>query len=58
MFNILKKSSKCKNCGEWSYDDERQNNFVLEEKLNKIKELLNRQDDEVPLDKIREIMNE
>lgn len=51
-----KKSSKCKNCGEWSFDEHRKEPFVLENKLKEISKLLNKKDDEVDLNKIREIV--
>lgn len=60
MFEGLyfKKSSKCKNCGEWSFDNERKYQFVLEKKLEEISKLLNKKDEEVDLNKLREIINE
>lgn len=60
MFGGLytKKSSKCKNCGEWSFDEERKEPFTLENKLKEISKHLNKKDDEVDLNKLREIVNE
>ena len=52
-----KKSTKCKNCGEWSFDEERKDQFVLEEKLKQISEILKEKDDEKNLSRIREIVN-
>lgn len=54
----FKKSSRCKNCGEWSFDEYRKEPFTLENKLKEISKLLNKRDDEVDLEKIREIVNE
>jgi len=58
MYNTyLRESVVCKNCGKWTFKEEIKER-PLEEKIKVISELLNRQDDEVPLNKIREIINE
>jgi hypothetical protein len=36
-----RKSSKCKNCGEWSFDEKREKDFVLEKKIKNLYEYVN-----------------
>lgn len=36
-----RRSSKCKNCGEWSFDEKRENGFILENKIKNLYEYVN-----------------
>jgi len=57
MLGYKIESEICKNCGQWQFKEDIKER-PLEEKLKTISKLLDRQDDEVPLDKIRKIVNE